>query len=244
MTTKVNNSVSSNLDEKEEDYIEKEFIKENIEELPIPKKGLEKYEKEILEVMKCGCNRQIAEYVILEYTLEEKEKEKEKQKQKEKEKEKEKEKKEEKEKEKEKGKEKKLLWELREIYENYLNPIIEKTINDLQNNPSNIEKSNEEFLEGYENEIEEILENETIEELIEKDNSLMDNIENNICFLLKKNIDSKTEEEKKKFYSARKEYIEKKEAVIEAALKLVKKIVNDDKEYKKFYEAFDKTKEN
>ena len=114
----------------------------------------------------------------------------------------------------------------------------------MQNNPSNIEKSNEEFLEGYENEIEEILENETIEELIEKDNNLLDYIENNILFLLKKNIDSKTEEERKNFYSARKEYIEKKEAVIETALRRVKKIVNDDKEYNKFYEAYYKPEEN
>ena len=97
MTTKVNNSTSSNLDDKEEDYIEKEFVKENINELPIPKKGSEKYEKEILEVMKCGCNRHIAEYVILQYEELEKEK-----------------------------KDKILLWELRKTYENYLNLLLKR----------------------------------------------------------------------------------------------------------------------
>ena len=63
----------TNSNEEEINYLEEEFLKCEIGEFPSPKKELEDYEDYILEVMKSGCNRQIAEYVILEYIKLEKE---------------------------------------------------------------------------------------------------------------------------------------------------------------------------
>ena len=64
------NSTSSQKSEnKDLDEIEEEFLKCNIEDLPIPKEELEDYEYEIKEVMKSGCNRQIAEYALLQYKI-------------------------------------------------------------------------------------------------------------------------------------------------------------------------------
>ena len=63
----------TNSNEEEKNYLEEAFLKCEIGEFPSPKKELEDYEDYILEVMKSGCNRQIAEYVILEYIKLEKE---------------------------------------------------------------------------------------------------------------------------------------------------------------------------
>ena len=57
-------TITSNSSDNEKDFLEEEFLKLKIEDIPIPKKGLEKYEPDIQEVMKSGCNRQIAEYAI------------------------------------------------------------------------------------------------------------------------------------------------------------------------------------
>ena len=56
----------------------------------------------------------------------------------------------------------------------------------------------------------------------------------------RKNKDGKT----KKFFEDREKYIQKREAVIEACLRKVKKIVNDEEEYNKFFKEFmEKNKE-
>ena len=46
------------------------------------------------------------------------------------------------------------------------------------------------------------------------------------------------DEETKQFSEAREKYYRKREAVIEAALRKVKKIVNDKEEYKKFFKEY------
>ena len=51
-------------------------------------------------------------------------------------------------------------------------------------------------------------------------------------------IEKKESEETKKFLDERKIYMEKREAVIEAALRKVRKIVNDKEEYKTFYREY------
>ena len=50
----------------------------------------------------------------------------------------------------------------------------------------------------------------------------------------KTNRDEKT----KKFFEEREKYFKKREAVIESCLRKVKNIVNDEKEYNKFYEEY------
>ena len=45
-------------------------------------------------------------------------------------------------------------------------------------------------------------------------------------------------EQKKDFIKKRKEYIDKRDAVIEACLRKIRKIVNDEKEYEIFYESY------
>ena len=55
---------------------------------------------------------------------------------------------------------------------------------------------------------------------------------------MKKYIGELNEEEKKEFEQKRKAYIDKRDAVIESALRKVRKIVNDEKEYKKFYKEY------
>ena len=217
MTSTRKKSTSSNSSDKEKDFLEEEFLKCSIDDIPVPKEGLEKYEKEVLEVMKSGCNRQIAEYVILEYKKLEEE-------------------------EKKENKNNKSLYELKEEYDKIGTKVINAAIQDLEKDINKNEKKVEENelpLEGFEDEIEEIMENPKIQKLKESNNNEgLENIEYNILFNLKNNIDSLNEETKEKFYSLRKAYVDKREAVIEAALRHVKKIVNDDNEYKKFYKAY------
>ena len=209
-------STSSNSSDKERDFLEEEFLKCDIKDIPVPKEGLEDYETEILEIMKSGCNRQIAEYVISEYKqLEEAEKKE--------------------------DKNKKLLSELKKEYYAIGTNVINLTIQDVEDyikEKSDIKKTEDVYLEGYEDEIEEILESQKIQNLKENKSDKMENIESDIMYFLKINIDKLNEEDKKKFNSTRKDYIAKREAVIEAALRQVKKIVNDDNEYKKFYKAY------
>ena len=208
-----------NSSDKEKDFLEEEFLKCNIEDLPIPKEGLEEYEKEIQEVMKSGCNRQIAEYVLLEYKNLEDEEEKE-------------------EKEKEKVRKKKKLHELRKDYEKYKNSLIEKVVENVIAKLKNEGKEIQDFkdIEGYEDEIDEILENEDLNAILKEKN--IDNIESYIKHFIYLEIENMNQEEKKKFKETRDLYIEKREAVIEAALRKIKKIVNDENEYKIFYKNY------
>ena len=208
------NSNSSNSSDKEKDFLEEEFLKCNVDDLPIPKEGLEKYEKEIQEVMKSGCNRQIAEYVISEYKkLEDEEAEE----------------------AKNENKEFKRLWELRDDYSKFLDKIINRAAEKLKNDIGKpVEGFNE--LEGYEDEIDKLLDNATLKEKLQDKN--INDIESYAMHFLKIEIDNSKKDEKEKFEKTRKIYIDKREAVIEAALRKIKKIVNDDNEYKIFYKNY------
>ena len=208
------NSNSSNSSDKEKDFLEEEFLKCNVDDLPIPKEDLEKYEKEIQEVMKSGCNRQIAEYVISEYKkLEDEEAEE----------------------AKNENKEFKRLWELRDDYSKFLDKIINRAAEKLKNDIGKpVEGFNE--LEGYEDEIDKLLDNATLKEKLQDKN--INDIESYAMHFLKIEIDNSKKDEKEKFEKTRKIYIDKREAVIEAALRKIKKIVNDDNEYKIFYKNY------
>ena len=164
--------------------------------------------------MKSGCNRQIAEYVISEYKkLEDEEAEE----------------------AKNENKEFKRLWELRDDYSKFLDKIINRAAEKLKNDIGKpVEGFNE--LEGYEDEIDKLLDNATLKEKLQDKN--INDIESYAMHFLKIEIDNSKKDEKEKFEKTRKIYIDKREAVIEAALRKIKKIVNDDNEYKIFYKNY------
>ena len=198
MTTQKN----TDLNEEEKNYLEEEFLKCEIGDFPSPKTELKDYEEYVTEVMKSGCNRQIAEYVILEYVkLEEKD-----------------------------TNNKKLL-DLREEYLKATNKVLtftKEAITNSINRGQNVEDISSE----YEDEIELVCKN-----LVKKEDDNI-NYEKYAKFFLEKYIGELNDEEKKEFEQKRKAYIDKRDAVIESALRKVRKIVNDEKEYKKFYKEY------
>ena len=208
-------SPSSNSNDNEKDFLEEEFLKFKLDDIPIPISEIEIYDEEVQEVMKSGCNRQIAEYALLKYKeIEDNE-------------------------EKENGEGYKKLIDLKKEYQKYELPIIKRTWDSLKNflkNPDiKIEETN---LEGYDDEIEKIITNLEIEQLMkEKEKKkLMQSPEYYAKYFLKDQIDKY--EEKDDFTKTRNSFIEKREAVIEFALRKVKKIVNDEKEYDIFSKEY------
>ena len=202
----------TNSNEEEKNYLEEEFLKCEIGEFPSPKKELEDYEDYILEVMKSGCNRQIAEYVILEYIKLEKE-----------------------------DKNNKTLMELRKDYFDLRDPILISTKEAVNENIKNKEIINEipsQYEENipveYEDEIEYVCKN--IKKRNEDEDSI--NYEKNVEYYLKKYIYELNKKEKEIFKEKRRAYTNKRDAVIEACLRKVRKIVNDEEEYKKFYKSY------
>ena len=198
--------------EKEIDYLEEEFLKCDIKDLPFPKEEIKEYEREVIEVMKSGCNRQIAEYVILEYKRQEDEEAK-------------------------SNKNLEKLSKLREEYDKYKNPIIKK-VNEILIEQKNNKEIKEAILEGYEYEIEEIMENDKLKNIYLKEN--LEIYENNANFYLNKEIEElrSSDENKKKFDEARSKFINKRDAVIESALRKTKEIVNNENAFKIFYKDY------
>ena len=70
----------------------------------------------------------------------------------------------------------------------------------------------------------------------ENDELRFENIKKEAKYYLDKNL--KTIEEKEKYGKIKSEYNEKREAVIEAALRKIKKIVNNENEYNIFYNNY------
>ena len=218
---------SQRNDKLDRDELEEEFLNNcKIEDIPLPKSELENYQNELREVMKSGCNLQIAEYSLLQYNICEKLEEK-----------------------------KKEYNKLKDEYMKKINDEIETYINDLKENKSmnqdnddkenddkkNNDKENDEKNDDnnnyYEEEADEIFERnqKEIEDLKNcyKDKS---QIKEEIMNIFKNGVEG-TENEKD-FRNAKDEYTKKRDAIIEAALRLVKKIVNDENEYKAFYKGY------
>ena len=188
------NSVSSNSSDKEIDFLEEEFLKCVPDDLPVPKEEIKIYNDEVLEVMKSGCNRQIAEHVMIKY----------------------------KKLEDEEGKDK--LVDLKAKYVEKKKTFFEKVKNILQNQDDN---KMSEVLGKYEEEINEFGKNNK------------DKNKNEIRYVINNLLEKQDkDEETKQFSEAREKYYRKREAVIEAALRKVKKIVNDKEEYKKFFKEY------
>ena len=212
--SKRNKSFSSNSSDKDVDVLEEEFLKLSLDDIPVPKEGTENYEPEIQEIMKSGCNRQIAEYSMLNYKeIEDNDKDSPK------------------------------LYDLRKDYNDCKKNVIEKTISDIKKyvESGKLDIDNLKIDEdGYENEIDEILGSDELRPIIEENDKNFNNMEKYAKFFLKRNINNEfdDEEKRKDFEDKRKKYYVKREAVIEAALRKIKKIVNDKNEYKIFYKDY------
>ena len=210
MTTKTSTNQNKLLDN---DELEEEFLKCNLEDLPLPIKKLEDFEFEINEVMKSGCNRQIAEYSLLEY-------------------------------ESDLSNLSKLKNEYKNSKDSIKKPMqknIAHYINDLRT--AEYEKDEK---STYEEEADEIFE-ENIKEIEGNENYKIedtDAIKEFIMSDFKSSVEALDDKEKEIFVKSRNNYRDKRDAIIEAALRLVKKIVNDEKEYKKFEEGYKKLQEN
>ena len=210
------------IQENIEDDMENEFLtlSEKIIDKLKPKKELSTFEIDINEIMKSGCNRQIAEYALMKYNIQEKLKEE----------------------------NQKYIASKKEIINDIKNKLGTKLDNLLKD-----ENRKDDVVE-YEPLYEEIYD-EIVEYLLNKNpKSIIDInfIKNGVVKLLSTetiNFD--------KFKNEKEIYVKKREPIIEAALRLVKKIVNnkkqkpdepeepeeskeleDSEEYKKFLEEY------
>ena len=194
------------IQENIEDDMENEFLtlSEKIIDKLKPKKELSTFEIDINEIMKSGCNRQIAEYALMKYNIQEKLKEE----------------------------NQKYIASKKEIINDIKNKLGTKLDNLLKD-----ENRKDDVVE-YEPLYEEIY-----DEIVE--------------YLLNKNPKSIIDINFDKFKNEKEIYVKKREPIIEAALRLVKKIVNnkkqkpdepeepeeskeleDSEEYKKFLEEY------
>ena len=195
--------------EDEEDEIENAFLScdENIIDKLIQNEKLNNFELDIKEVMKSGCNRQIAEYALLKYGIDS------------------------------------ILRKENEKYIKVKEEMINEIKDKLQNQIIGVINSEITKLDDFEYDI---INEEIFDELmdkIEKDTYIAEVTKK---YYIKKRliklIISNKEINLEKFKKEREEYCKSREPVIEAALRLVKKIVNEEDEYKKFYEEYYKKK--
>ena len=198
---KANSSIDANIFE---DEMEKEFLScdENIIDKLIPKEQLKNFEIDIKEIMKSGCNRQIAEYALMKLNIET------------------------------------LLKDANIEYIKSKTEIKNEIINRLGAQTENIlkEQNGKDEDVPYNLFADEILD-EIIEEILKKNPETLKDI-NEIKKSLIKLIDEENinfEEYKK----VKEEYIKSREPIIEAALRLVKKIVNNqDDAFNIFYNEY------
>ena len=181
-----------------------------MEDLPIPKKELEKFQFEVREVMKSGCNLQIAEYSLLQYDIvnyltkykDEYNQYKDK-----------------------------FMKLLKDEIKVYFNNLKENIINKAEDE----DDDDKDTKNKYEEEADEIMDEnlENIESIKER---TTEQIKEDLMNKFKRKVDKS--DDKDNFEIAKENYVKKRDALIESALRLVKKIVNDEKEYDKFYENY------
>ena len=181
--------------------------------LTYTKKELEKFQFEVREVMKSGCNLQIAEYSLLQYDIVN------------------------------------YLTKYKDEYNQYkdkfmklLKDEIKVYFNNLKENMIKAEYEDDDDTKNkYEEEADEIMDEnlENIESIKER---TTEQIKEDLMNIFKRKVDESGD--KDDFDNAKENYVKKRDALIESALRLVKKIVNDEKEYDKFHEAYYKKKED
>ena len=170
--------------------------------------------------MKSGCNLQIAEYSLIElniFSL--------------------------------LGNEKKNYNEQKNKIMNNMEDEIDIYFNDVKSpkyERTEIKEEDKDREKFYEEEADEIMEKRynDIDEINDSNNKNinLNLVKEDLMNMFKKNVNNSINENE--FKEAKRKYIEKREAIIEAALRIVKKIVNDEEEYKKFKENYlDKLKE-
>ena len=202
----------------EYDELENAFLDDcNIDDLPLPNPELTDYQIELREVMKSGCNLQIAEYALIKLKIKTEL---------------------EKLKDNYNNEKKSIMDDVQDNFDSIFNEIKEGEGKQNQNDISineNKDKNKENDIEKYYEEVDEIMENKLHEK---------EEIQGIDINLLKKKLLEKFEEilkssdNREKLLEARENYLKKREAIIEAALRIVKKIVNDENEYKKFEKEY------
>ena len=226
MSTKTSTNIHDN--KREDDELEDEFLKCDIGSFPSPKEELENYQFEVREIMKSGCNLQIAEYSLLQCNIfSHLDSDK-------------------------KNYDKKLgpilvLMENRiQIYfgglgdkQNNQKKNDEKNKNDDNQNQTENEEEEEEDqnkeYKDYEEEVDTIMEKHP-EELEKYSQMELDKIKKDWMKIFYELVEASVNKES--FKEAKKNYNEKRTSLIDSALRLVKKIVNDDNEYKQFYKNY------
>ena len=204
-------AVKTNANENQlyDDDIEDEFLKCKLEDIPLPKKELEEFEFEVIEVMKSGCNLQIAEYALLKCGITSL-----------------------------LSTSKKNYTKIKKIIKDEMKTSLEKSFTEIKKE----ENKNENLF--YEDEVNEIM--EEYRDKIENNEKLTQNdiipIKNHLLKVFEENVEKL--DNTNEFIIAKNNYKAKKDAIIEAALRLVKKIVNDEDEYNKFHEEYYKKGEN
>lgn len=221
MSKKTAVKTNANDNQLYEDEFEEEFLKCKIEDIPIPKKELEDFQFEVKEVMKSGCNLQIAEYALIKCNiislLNDLKKEYNKNKA------------------EIRKKMEGILYDLFKNVKNYLKKFFDENKDNKENKKENLyyEEEANEIMEEYSDKIE-MDENLTQSDLV--------SVKNYLLYEFEKSVENS--EIKDKFINAKNNYKEKRDAILESALRLVKKIVNDEREYNKFYEEYYKKEEN
>ena len=227
MSTKTSTNIHDN--KREEDELEDEFLKCEFEDFPSPNEKLENYQFELREIMKSGCNLQIAEYSLLQCNIfSHLDSDK-------------------------KNYDKKLgpiLVEMEKRIQIYLDlsdeqnnqkKNDEKNKNDDQNQTENEEEEEEDQnkeYKYYEEEVDTIMEKhpEELEKYSQMAQMELDKIKKDWMKIFYELVEASVNKES--FKEAKKNYNEKRTSLIDSALRLVKKIVNDDDEYKKFYKNY------
>ena len=198
-----------------EEEMENEFLNldENIIDKLKSKDELKNFEIDIDEIMKSGCNRQIAEYVLMKYNIQEKLKD-----------------------------DNQEYIKNKQDIKNEINNKLGSKLDDLLKD-ENRKDEEVEYDPLYEDVIDEI-----VEDLLKKNTKSIIDIN-----FIKKGVAKLISNENinfDKFKAEKEKYIKSREPIIEAALRLVKKIVNNKKksedseeledsdEYKKFVKEY------
>ena len=203
---------STNENKKEYDILEEQFMQNSckVEDIPIPKKKVECFEFEIRKIMESGCNRQIAEYSLLKC-------------------------------------EENNIKDLKNLKAKYIevkNKIRKSLdgdvgvyLDNLKNDRPNDINEEVKFYPEYEEEADEIIEEKF--DIIENEPKLLtekDSIKKYIMTRYKKYSDGAYKDEE--FFDFKKAYTDKRDAILEAALRVVKKVVNDEIKYDTFYKEY------
>ena len=222
MSTKTSTNTHDN--KREDDELEDEFLKCDIGSFPSPKEELENYQFELREIMKSGCNLQIAEYSLLQCNIfSHLDSDK-------------------------KNYDKKLgpiLVEMEKRIQIYFKDLSDEQNNQKKNNDQNQTENEEEEEEDqnkeykyYEEEVDTIMEKhpEELEKYSQMAQMELDKIKKDWMKIFYELVEESVNKES--FKEEKKNYNEKRTSLIDSALRLVKKIVNDDNEYKQFYKNY------